>query len=72
MRTYMCAAMITGNVSLSYSYTDRSCACVSAMAATSATFNIACHLTALIMLVEGQTYNFTQFLVMFDIFVLLE
>jgi len=42
------------------------------MEATSAAYDIPCHSTALTMLGEEQTYKFTQFLVMFDIFVLLE
>ena len=45
---------------------------VSAMETTSADYDIPCHSTALIMLGEEQTYKFTHFLVMFDIFVILE
>jgi hypothetical protein len=70
MRIYKCAAMITCNVTLSrviLAVVVR----VSAMAATSAAYDIPRHSTALIMLGEEQTYEFTQFL-MFDIFALLE
>lgn len=71
MRIYKCAAMITCNVSLSR-VTLKADVCVSAKAPTSATYDIHGHSSALIISGEEQTYKFTQFLVMFDIFVLLK